>query len=149
MIEVGHYKPISLIMPKPSIQSVDEFINRFFAIFDNRANKSPDFSQLEKMFHIDAIITKYDNQKIHTMSVSDFIEPRVALFNNGSLSNFYEWENHSHTAIDHLIANRMCQYQKSDQLNGKSYTGKGIKHFQLILHKNDWKIISILWQDDE
>lgn len=128
---------------------LDKFINDFFAVFDNRENKLPNFIQLKNMFHTDAIITKYDGQHIQTMSVTDFIEPRAQLFANGSLSNFHEWENHSDTTLHHKIANRVSHYQKSGQLNGKDYNGQGIKYFQLLWHKNDWKITSILWQDDD
>ena len=128
-------------------EKIDSLITDFFAIFDNRAAKIPDFAALEEMFILGASIIKRHGDQLEKMSVPDFILPRKELLTNGSLVEFHEWEIAQETFITMGLATRICTYGKQGLLNGAPYAGQGEKHIQLILTVQGWKIASILWED--
>lgn len=132
-----------------SKKNIDKIISSFFSVFDNRAGKTPDFSKLREMLLNDALITKRNGNDFDFMSVDEFILPRQKLFTNGSLTEFHEWEIEQQTFIDMGIATRICRYGKKGLLNGENYEGSGRKHIQLLNTKQGWKIISVIWEDDE
>ena len=136
-------------MRKKQTQDIDKLIAVFFSIFDNRTLEVPNLSRLEAMFVPGAIITKCSNGHIETMSLVDFITPRYALFKSGILIGFHEWEVTAETFVNDVTATRICTYAKEGFLDGKSFSGSGLKSIQLILTQEGWKIISILWEDLE
>lgn len=129
-------------------QNIDNLITSFYSIFDNRADKIPDFKALEDMFIAGAIITKRQSSDLDQTSVSDFISPRKEILTNGTLVQFCEWELTQHTIISNGIATRISTYAKQGYLNGQNYSGQGHKHIQLLSTSAGWKIASIIWEDD-
>ena len=125
----------------------DKLISSFFFVFDNREGKIPEFSELEKLISPDAVIYKRNGNSIEKMSLEEFWKPREEILTNGTLTEFYEWETESQTSIFSGIASRISSYKKEGLFNGEPYSGEGIKHFQLLLSNDKWKIVSIIWED--
>jgi hypothetical protein len=126
---------------------IDEVISCFFSAFDNRT-RALELDQLKGLFIRGAIIVKRSDLSMQSMCVEKFVEPRKELLSNGTLIDFHEWELEQKTFISLGIASRLSRYSKEGLLNGQSYTGRGEKHFQLVLTEQGWKIASILWQDE-
>ncbi len=134
-------------MKDTSPDEIDKVITSYYAVFDNRNGRIPDFSSMENIFYPGALITKRTENKIEVMTISEFMLPRAELLTGGVLTEFNEWETVKETIIDNGIASRLSKYEKKGILNGKQFTGKGTKHFQLLFN-GGWKIISLLWEDD-
>lgn len=127
---------------------IDRIIGVFFAVFDNRNGKTPDFEDFWDLFEAHASIIKRDTTGVvEPMCLEEFVEPREKLLTNGTLTNFYEWETSQQTVINGGIATRLCQFSKQGLLNGEVYSGQGDKHIQLVLTAYGWKIVSVIWQD--
>jgi hypothetical protein len=136
-------------MSEKNIQDIDELIAGFFSIFDNRAQRAPNFSLLGSMFIPGAIITKCSSDQKDTMSLVDFVTPREVLFEGGTLTDFHEWEVTAQTFVNGVTATRICTYAKEGFLHGQLFSGSGMKSIQLVLTQEGWKILSILWEDIE
>ncbi len=135
------------VQHQTDLQDIDKLITRFFAVFDNRAEKKPVFSVLDQVFIDGGMIYKRDASSIESMDLKSFKTPREALFASGVLRDFYEWEIHHQTTVNMGLASRVSTYQKAGFLNDESYQGHGVKHFQLIKTDMGWKIVSITWED--
>ena len=83
------------------------------------------------------------------MSLHDFVTPRDAMLKNGTLTDFHEWEVTAKTFVNGATATRICKYGKEGLLDGKEFSGSGMKSIQMTLAQHGWKIISILWEDLE
>lgn len=127
---------------------INKVINSFFSVFDNRLGKTPDFNIIYDLFIRKGVIVKKDKSGLEIMSLDEFVKPREILLTSGSLTDFNEWETESTTVIENGIAIRKCKYEKKGLLNGEHYSGRGDKHIQLAKTENEWKIVSVLWQDE-
>ncbi len=81
-------------------------------------------------------------------NLKSFIQPRRALLTNGSLVEFSEIEVSERTVIISNMAQRISKYKKDGILNGIFFEQTGTKFFQLIKTVDGWKIVSVIWEDD-
>lgn len=131
----------------PAQQAIDVLVQRFFAVFDNRAGRRPDFATLEALFAPHARIAKHGGLEAEHMSLSEFLLPREALLLSGELQDFHEWELASETLIFGGMASRNSHYRKSGRLHNAAYEGEGMKSFHFLLTEAGWRISAIVWAD--
>jgi len=128
--------------------NIDDTIKTFFSIFNNKNDKQPNWNVLNKVCIPETrIIKKNANDQI-IYNLDSFIEPRKKILSDGTLIEFEEKEISSETKIVGNIAQRYSRYQKTGTLNGKQFKDFGTKFFQLIKISNEWKISSVIWEDD-
>ncbi|WP_338846160.1 GNAT family N-acetyltransferase [Massilia sp. W12] len=141
-----HITPMRLASEKVEKAAIDQLITRFYAAFDNR--KQLDLSYLADLFTPDARIHCAGADLPHSMSVQEFIAPRALLLQEGRLRHFHEWEYAAHTDLFGSLANRRSLYQKAGEFDGAPYGGRGYKQFHLLRHGDQWRICSLLWEDE-
>jgi len=140
---------IRYCMPEPHAQAeIDELITAFFAAFDNR-RRAPNVADILSCFVDSAVIARSNSPNADVYTVREFALPRIDLLTRGSLVDFHESETSSTTDVFGTIAIRRSRYTKSGQLEGKHYGGNGTKCFHLALMDGDWRIVSLVWADDE
>ena len=128
--------------------SIDQVVESFFAAFSNRGQLRPQLDGLRDLFCADAVIVKRSNGSVETMSVNACLEPRQARLCSGALTEFAECEQESETVIRGGLACRWSIYGKSGFMHGEPYGGLGRKIFSFIRVGGDWKIVSVIWEDD-
>lgn len=135
-------------MTEPST-SIDEIVSGFFCSFDNRRGRVPDFDLFRTFFVADSVIGNRTEARVTIWSLPDFWRPRNELLTGGRLIEFHEWETASETSIFDGIAVRHSSYQKEGLLDGLPYKGAGTKCFQFALTPDGWRIVYVLWEDQE
>jgi ribosomal-protein-serine acetyltransferase len=55
----------------------------------------------------------------------------------------------ANTEVFDCIAARTSRYSKAGLLDGKDYSGSGIKCFHLVDLGHGWRIASLAWVDDK
>ena len=134
--------------------AIDLLIHQFFSVFDNRDGKVPDFDLLHELLFDEVTIYKLNSDEAdvfvssEVMDKSSFIQPREKLFIDGDIESFHEWETQAETNITGLLATRVSSYAKQGRISGKVLSGHGKKHFQLLKICDQWRIASVIWQDD-
>ncbi|MBL7913559.1 MAG: GNAT family N-acetyltransferase [Bacteroidia bacterium] len=123
--------------------------SRFYAVFDNRNNKGPHLDLLRELCYEYVSIFKYAFNTTECFSLDSFIPPRKKILTDGTLSDFTEKELTSHLQIENNLAVRTSQYIKSGILNGRNFETKGTKFLNFVRANSQWKLVSILWEDDE
>lgn len=81
-------------------------------------------------------------------SLTEFIESRQKILNNGSYTNFEEFEISRTISLDTSTAIRVSNYQKQGIRDGKAFLDKGVKQFQLRKTSYGWKIEKVSWFDE-
>lgn len=128
---------------------IDELTARFFQIFTNKNGIRPTVELIHELFISKGLIIKNLNGNSEIYSLKQFIDPRLAILTNGTLTEFSEWETSASTDLFGHIAQRFSRYSKSGFLNGEWFEKDGAKSFQFIkTAAGDWKICSLVWDDE-
>jgi len=128
-------------------EKINQLTNRFFDLFTN--NQTPKINDLRTFFLPEGIIINNTREEPAIYDLDSFIKPRVELLTNGTLINFSEKEISHQTAIHQNIAQRISHYEKSGELNGEYFEGRGTKIMHFIKVKNDWILSSVVWTDQK
>ena len=132
-----------------NLTDIDKLITGFFDCFDNRISQIPDFEHFSGHFVKDSVIGKRTDADVILWSLDEFWQPRNEQLKGRRLKQFHEWETDAETSIFNGIATRKCYYEKAGFLDGQPYAGMGTKCFQLALTPDGWRIIYLLWEDQE
>jgi RimJ/RimL family protein N-acetyltransferase len=128
--------------------SINEITKSFFGVFTNTNDKQPNWNLLSSIC-IPEIILISKTETMHTVyNLVSFIEPRQKILTDGTLTEFEENETQEQTKIIGNIAQRYSTYQKRGILDGKLFKQKGHKFLQLVKTNEEWKISSVIWEDD-
>ena len=129
--------------------ALDKLTNRFFDLFTNTDGVIPKVKDIKNIFIEEGIIINNTSGKPIVYGLQDFIKPREEILNNGTLTDFSEYELSHETKIFQNIAQRFCSYKKSGKLNGNYFEGVGSKVIQFIKVDSEWKMTSVTWSDLE
>ncbi len=127
--------------------TIDTVIKTFFSIFNNK-NDQPDWNVIHKVCIPETMVIKKNGTEHIIYNLNSFVDPRKKILSDGTLIDFEEYEINSETKIVGNIAQRYSRYQKTGTLNGEQFKEFGTKFLQLIKINNEWKISSIIWEDD-
>jgi hypothetical protein len=128
--------------------AIDRLVDRFFAAFTNRPPAVPDIKGLAALFIPSGMVVKATGEQPEGYSVQSFIEPRIRLLTEGTLTDFREEETASRTGILGNVAQRISLYRKSGIMSGAHFEGKGVKVFQFVRTAGQWRIAAVAWDDE-
>ena len=100
---------------------------------------------------ITSIITRIMNQQGFVENADQIIESYKERIADGAIKSFYEGELNHITEIFGTIAHRFSTYETKFDLDNSEPFSIGINSIQFMKIKNNWKISSIVWnnQNDE
>lgn len=128
--------------------NIDTIVKAFFSIFNNTNNKKPDWELINNVCIPDVLIIKKNAGEETIYNIDSFVTPRKKILSDGTLLDFEENEISCETKVAGSTAQRISRYQKTGSLNGKTFKEYGTKLFQFVKINNQWKINSIIWEDD-
>lgn len=129
-------------------QEIDNITSLFFDIFTNTNGKQVDGKVIHDVCIPECIIIKKDDDSEMIYDLSSFIKPRITILTDGTLTDFKEAETSGQTTIIGNIAQRISKYEKSGNLNGNYFQGRGNKIFSFVKTKSGWRISALMWEDE-
>jgi hypothetical protein len=129
-------------------KAIDQLIGAFFGIFRNTGGSEPNWALLSRICITEVLIIKKAEREETVYDLESFIEPRQKILSDGTLTGFEEREVEEETKVIGKLAQRVSRYQKSGYLNGQHFEEYGYKFFQLVKRGEDWKVVSLVWEDD-
>lgn len=129
-------------------QAIDQIVKEFFHLFTTKDQAKLNLDHIYTLCIPQATIIKNVNGVTEIYDLHSFITPRKKSLTDGSLTDFSEYEIQEHTKIFGHIAQRFCVYEKTGILNGEVFKRQGMKSFQFIQTKGEWKINSVIWDDE-
>ncbi len=146
-IEVKKEKLLVYVVSKDKFY-ISQITKRFFDSFTNKENTTPKLDTLRNICIPEVrIVNITGSEKIYNLN--SFLEPRKKMLADGTLAEFEEKEVYEKTNIIQNIAHRHSKYEKSGILNGKKFKQTGHKLFQFVKPNQDWKIKTVIWEDDK
>ena len=127
---------------------IDKITSQFFDLFTNTNNRIPNVRKIVELFLPHGILINNTSGELAIYDLESFIQPREEMLTNGTLTNFIEKETSHKTEIYGNIAQRMCNYEKSGELNGEPFSGEGKKLMQFIKMKDKWILSAVIWSDE-
>lgn len=127
--------------------AIAELAHRFFAVFDNRAGRTPDALAFEALFVPGAQVVTHAVDGPQFATPGDFVRPRIALLTSGALVDFHEWETDARTEVLGTLAVRRSTYAKAGVRDGRAVEGSGVKQFQFARTDGGWRIVCVSWID--
>ncbi|MBO3697667.1 hypothetical protein [Roseivirga sp. E12] len=127
---------------------INKLTDQFFSAFDNTL-RAPNLDSLKSIFIKEGIIISNNSDVPLIYNLDSFIEPRIRMLSDGTLTHFREGEVSHETSIFRNIAQRFSVYEKSGKLNGEDFKTEGKKSIQFIKVEGQWKISSVAWSDKE
>ena len=127
---------------------INQLTQQFFQVFTNKNGKKPTVELIRDMFIPEGIIIKNVGGKTEVYNLEQFVNPRIKLLTDGTLTDFEEMETKAKTQVFGQIAHRFCHYKKSGTLNGTFFETTGAKSIQFIKTTGGWKISALAWDDD-
>lgn len=120
----------------------------FFSLFNNIL-KAPDFKKIDEICSESTSIVRKSGQQTDVYGLDTFIEPRKKMLTDGTLQQFTEFETEEETVVTGTIACRHSKYRKKGWLNGNYFEGCGHKFFHFMKGPEGWKIVHVIWEDEQ
>jgi RimJ/RimL family protein N-acetyltransferase len=146
-IEVKKEKSLVYVLSKDRFY-ITEITRQFFDSFTNKESSTPKLDTLKSICTPEVRIVNINGSEV-IYNLNSFLEPRKKILTDGTLVEFEEKEVYEKTNIIQNIAHRHSKYEKSGILNGRKFKQTGHKLFQFIKTNQDWKIKSVIWEDDK
>ena len=129
------------------LKQIDELTSVLYRSICFKIGTQPPVENLINLFIPTANMIRNDGEAPETMTVNDFIVSYKDRINDGTINSFYEGELNHITEIFGKIAHRFSTYEtKFDLLKDEPFA-IGINSIQYIKIGKDWKISSIVWNN--
>ena len=129
--------------------AIDQLIETFFSVFDNRQGRAVDLNRLNELFVPQGIVLKTCGDLPVVNSLEAFIAPRRTLLGGGDLQDFSEVEVWSRTEVfGDIAANATVSMKRPACSKELPSRRAGMKSIQLVRSEEGWKIVSVLWDDE-
>ena len=128
--------------------AIEGLASAFFALFSNRDGARPNLERIFELFVAGGVIANGSREEPEIATLRQFIEPRMELLSNGTLTEFREVETSSRTEVFGRVARRVSTYEKSGCRDGIFFEQRGVKILQFVKTGAGWKILSVAWDDE-
>ena len=123
-------------------------LRRFFQAVSFEAGERPVYATLRDLFVADGKLINMAGPVPDVMTVDQFIAPRQAAVESGSLAWFEEVELDGETDAFGNVAHRFSRYAKIGKRDGVEFSGKGMISTQFVRTPDGWRITSMAWDDE-
>lgn len=127
---------------------LDRLASEFFRAVSFETGLSPSYGDIPRLFIDRGLLIKNTGPVPEISSVTEFIEPRAALVNAGTLTRFREAELSESTVIFGNVAHRFSTYTKSGTSGGVPFSARGMITTQFVNTPAGWKMSSMAWDDE-
>ena len=129
------------------LKLIDNLTAELYKSICFEVDNHPPVEKLKDLFIPTANMIRNDEASPEIMTVDDFIKSYTDRISDGTIKSFYEGELNHITEIFGTIAHRFSTYEtKFDLTNPKPFS-TGINSIQYIKIGNNWKISSIVWNN--
>ncbi len=129
------------------LKLIDDLTAELYKSICFEVDNHPPVEKLKDLFIPMANMIRNDEASPEIMTVDDFIKSYTDRISDGTIKSFYEGELNHITEIFGTIAHRFSTYEtKFDLTNPKPFS-LGINSIQYIKIGNNWKISSIVWNN--
>lgn len=134
-------------MQEKDLQILDDLTSKLYNCICFDIGGQPPVNDLNDLFIPTARMIRNNDDSPEVMTVSDFIESFEERIADGTIKSFYEGEINHITEIFGKIAHRFSTYETKFDLTQDEPFAIGINSIQFIKIDDQWKISSIIWNN--
>jgi hypothetical protein len=127
---------------------LDRLTLEFFRAVSFETGGAPSYANIAALFIERGLLIKNVGSTPEISSVQEFVEPRQALVDCGTLTRFHESELSESTVIFGNVAQRFSAYAKSGMSGGKPFDARGMITTQFVNTPGGWKMSAMAWDDE-
>lgn len=127
---------------------LDALAAAFFEAVSFEPGGAPPYQNIHGLFIESGLLIKNTASTPEISTIAEFIAPRQALVDSGTLTRFREWELSEHTQVFGNIAHRYSAYGKAGTQGGKDFEARGVISTQFIKTPEGWKMSAMAWDDE-
>ena len=132
---------------KNDLKLIDKLTAELYKSICFEVDNRPPLEKLKKLLIPAANMIRNDDASAEIMTVDDFIKSYTERISDGTIKSFYEGELNHITEIFGTIAHRFSTYETKFDLTNPEPFSIGINSIQFIKIGDDWKISSIVWNN--
>jgi hypothetical protein len=120
----------------------------FLAAVSFQRGGRPAYERIRELFIPEGRLIRTSGDAPEVTTVDEFIAPRVATFESGALSEFYEGELAAVTELFGNAGHRRSDYEKRGVLNGEAFAARGVIFTQFVRTPDGWRMSAMAWDDE-
>ncbi len=128
--------------------NIQVLIDALYASICFDEGKLPDFAALRSSFIENGKLINNNGNMPFIVNIDEFIEVLKNQIATGAVKSFYEKEIFHRTDIFGKIAQRFSTYEARFDKSAVQPFSTGINSIQLIKIGNNWKVTSMVWNDE-
>lgn len=129
------------------LKLIDNLTSELYNAICFEIGSHPPVEKLKELFIPTANMIRNDGASPEVITVDDFIKSYTNRISDGTIKSFYEGELKNITEIFGTIAHRFSAYETKFDLANPEPFSIGINSIQFIKIGDDWKISSIVWNN--
>ena len=130
-----------------NLKLIDALTSELYHAICFDVGDNPPVERLKEIFIPTANMIRNDGDLTEIMTVNDFIKSFTERIADGTIKSFYEGELNHITEIFGTIAHRFSTYETKFDLTNPEPFSIGINSIQYIKIRKNWKISSIVWNN--
>jgi hypothetical protein len=130
------------------MSDITSVITAFFEAVSFETGGHPAYGRIHDLFIDGGKLIKTSGESPEIASVDEFIAPRQARVDSGSLTAFREFEVSELTEVFGNVAHRFSTYGKRGTQDGATFDGAGVITAQFIRTPGGWKMTTMAWDDE-
>ncbi len=132
---------------KTDIEAVNVTIAKLFKAISFEKGTSPSIHKIKDLFVNGGMLINFNEEHPQTFTVEAFIEHFIKLFEDKIVEGLEDREVHHKTKVYDRIAHRYSFYE-ARVTPAEDPFAVGVNSIQLVKESADWKISSMIWNDD-
>ena len=129
------------------LRLIDNLTSELYNAICFEVDGYPPVERLKELFIPTANMIRNDADSPEMMTVDNFIKSYTERIADGTIKSFYEGELKHITEIFGTVAHRFSAYETKFDLENPEPFSIGINSIQYIKIGNNWKISSIVWNN--
>ena len=128
-------------------QQLNTTIARLYDVICFPEGGNPDWSGMAQLFLPGARITRITPEARDDLDFEGFKNMVTELLDEGVITSFYEREIGRRCELFGSVAHVLSAYETKSRRNAIGVLGRGLNSLQLVRVGNDWRIVSLLWDE--
>ncbi len=131
-----------------STRAIDYITEEFYESLSFQDGEMPDLDAVRSIFYEDGLMVDNSFGKPITFTAESFTRNLEAKIADGTILQFMQRELYSTTEVFGKIAQRISVYEYSLADHETEKLPRGINYIQFIQVNDNWRITSMVWNDE-
>ncbi|MFD2163470.1 hypothetical protein ACFSJU_13765 [Paradesertivirga mongoliensis] len=132
-----------------TIHEIDKLTGQFYECICFKPEHYPKYDQLQELFYGDGKLINGNYDQPLEFTVQSYIQAIMHQIDDGNATFYSQQEISDVTEVFGKTAQRISVYEYSFTAENTAPWKRGVNYIQFILVSGEWKIVSMLWNDEK